>query len=131
MTSIFIKRLQKFFLHLLKLQKKYTHANTVLKEGPFCTLDKGTTFSGDPGAIAVSDSDDDVGTEALSRKSSSFSTGLRKGPSLDESGIDDDRSPPSSEKLKSTITFYRTVAPISREEIGSMMRKSGSDGSEQ
>lgn len=127
MTTVFIKRLQKFFLHLLKLQKKqirHNPGNPVPKEEIMTQLDTGTVFSSEPGAIAVSDSDDDTGTEFSSGKGSSFSTSLRKCTSNDSEVYDDRSPPPSSEKLRSTVAFYRTHPPVSREDIETMLRNS-------
>jgi pimeloyl-ACP methyl ester carboxylesterase len=133
MTSVFIKRLQKFFLHIRKLQEKQGKPKDSTKVGNYNTLDKqfGVTFSGDTLPV-VTDSED---SESITVTSSTSSTSRNKGRRFGKLGKkkqkevdDEDRSPSSSEKLRKTVTFYRTLAPITREGIECMMNKSRATG---
>jgi len=140
MTSVFIKKLQRFFLHLLKTQgsqKKLNQEN--VKRGIITGLEQniGVTFSHNEldEPVIVSDSEDEIekirSTESLKKKGSKLSrksSKLSRKMSLptakdyasfsdpdDDDDEEEDRSP--SEKLKSAVPFYRTVAPVSREEV--------------
>lgn len=131
MTSVFIKRLQKYLLHIRKQQGKEANSDNSLLE-QYTTLQNQLEFSFSieyESEVAVSDSEDEIainnskckGVSTLFSRSKS-----EKSSNLNNNNIDDeDRSPSATtNRLKAVVPFYTTLAPKSREEIECLMRRS-------
>jgi hypothetical protein len=95
MTSVFIKRLQKYFLHLRKIQQDSSKVKDCLKVGNYTTLGKGETFSIDHGPVVVSDSEDETENASISKRRTSLLTrkSISRGNVVEER--EEDRSPSS------------------------------------
>lgn len=128
MTASFIRRLQKFFLHLQKIPNKHHEKGKDAYSTVYETLETyfGISLSSDSMPSVVSDSEDDAAEGKSVPFMRIYSKDMRSNSSMD---MDDDISTKSSstEKFKSAALFYRTISLVSRDEIECMMHQSGND----
>ena len=130
MTAAFIKRLQKFFLHIQRNPSKFhkeKEKDTFSKVYESLETHFGVSFSSDSIPSVVSDSEDDSEGKSVSYVRV-YSKDIK---STTTSGVDtkDDESTKSTstEKFKSAALFYRTISQVSRNEIECLMHKSSSE----
>lgn len=138
MTSVFLKRIQKFFLYIQKQQRNELGTKEVhsAQYEQYVTIEKKLEFSCSGGDVRVdvSESDDGLSIRNSWKKSisSSFSRSERGVQLQSSNNVDDeDRSPPSTstERLKASIPLSRIVAPKSREEVEIYLQRSESSRS--
>ncbi len=141
MTSVFIKRLQKFLLHIRKSQsrkgkKGQDEALSVGRTLGGHTLEKryGISSNSEPEVFGSdSDEDSDIFVSeryAVPEDKAAVSTNPFFCSDIEFDVEMEKISTSTTEKLKSALKFNRIASPMSRDEINYMIRQSGNNPGE-